>query len=267
MLSTATSFSSAGPSHPGSAAQGHPFANLQQDPSGAVVIGAHANSRYLEIQGKAVDVGDSLKQYGGTAFGSGAGHNLLAGLPSDTAAALEVTDLGDSLTKAYASLSDVEGFSSLRDSVKEFGITLPGDIPAVFGDDFAVAGFGALKEDPSVVAHVKTRTADRAISLFRNIPAGEQGPPLVVKPDSGGGYYLGTSDVAIAKATSGSLGEKAAFQLAVPDANGAGFALYVDIARIAQLDDSAPDELDALQAFGMTSDGDKGEFRIRLTVR
>lgn len=244
-----------------------PFANLKDDPSGAVVIGAHASSRYLEIQGKAVDVGDSLKQYGGAAFGSGRGHNLLASFPADTAAALEVTGLGDSLTKAYASLADAEGFSGFQDSAKQFGLTLPDDIPAVFGSDFAVAGFGDLANNPSVVAHVKTSDPDRAVSVFHNFPAGEDGPPLLVQPDAGGGYYLGTDAAVIAKATGGRLGETAAFTLAVPDAKDAGFALYVDIARIAKLADSSPDELDALQAFGMTSDGEKGEFRIRLTVR
>jgi hypothetical protein len=247
---------------------GTPFADLQSEPSGSFVVGAHADSHFLEITGKAVDVSDSLKQYGATSFGNGTGHNLLASMPIDATAALEITGLGDTLTKAYAELATKPGLTDIESQAKQFGLTLPDDIKTVLGTDLAVAIFGNLKVgDPAVAAHVLTDDPDGAVRILNGVPSSQDNPPFAVKKDGTDGYFIGTSAAAIAHATNGTLGDSAPFRRALPDAKDAGFAVYVSIGRALGAANSAGPELENLEAFGMTADPTKGEFRIRLTVR
>lgn len=63
------------------------------------MVGARAHSHYIEVRGKAVDVGDSLQHYGSGSFGSTRGQNLIGAMPVDAPAASEATGLGDSLTR------------------------------------------------------------------------------------------------------------------------------------------------------------------------
>jgi hypothetical protein len=248
--------------------QSSPLQDISVDPSGSFVIGAHANSGYLEIQGKAVDVGDSLKQYGAGSFGAGHGANLIAAMPIDATAALEVTGLGDTMTKAYSSLSKQEGFQDVEQSARDAGLTLPDDLRKILGTDLAAAVFGDLKGgSPSVAAHVVTDDAAGAVQTLNRVAATGDTPGFAVQTDGGGGYYIGTSPSAITHATNGTLGESEPFKRALPDAKNAGFAVYVSIGRIAALLDEPPADITNLEAFGMTANAESGEFRIRLTVR
>jgi hypothetical protein len=117
-----------------------------------------------------------------------------------------------------------------------------------------------------VAAHVLTDDPAGAVRILNRVAATAGEGSFVVDTDGGGGYFIGTSQAAITHATGGTLGDSAPFKLALPDAKGAGFALYVSIGRAKQVaGDSAPDELSSLQAFGMTANGETGEFRMRLT--
>lgn len=237
-------------------------------PAGSFVIGVHADSHYIEVQGKAVDVGDSLQQYGSNSFGNRKGQNLIGAMPADATAALEVTGLGDSLTKAYDAIIQQPEFEGIQESAKEFGLSLPNDIRTVFGTDLAAGLFGDFKGgSPSVVAHVLTDDPAGAVRILNRAAATGEEPAYVVQADGGGGYFLGTSPEAVTHATGGSLGSTAPFRRALPDAKGAGFALYVSIGRAAQVTDDAPQELANLEAFGMTANGETGAFRMRLTFR
>jgi hypothetical protein len=240
--------------------------NLDADPSGSLVVGAHADSRYLEVVGKAIDVGDSLKQYGSGTFGNGKGHNLIGKMPIEATAALELTGVGDSLTKAYAQFSRQDGFQDVQDQAKQYGLTLPDDLRTVFGTDLAVSVFGNLNESPRVVGHVMTEKPDEAVKILTKIPSPEDTPPFALETDSSNSYFIGTDAGAIARARKGTLGDSAPFKRALPDAKDAGFALYVSIGRAAQVvGDTPPDWVSNLEAFGMTASGSTGEFRIRLT--
>jgi hypothetical protein len=239
---------------------------LDADPSGSFVVGAHADSNYLEVVGKAVDVGDSLKQYGSGTFGNGKGHNLIATMPIESTFALELTGLGDSLTKAYDSLQKEEWFGEINEAAQEYGLTLPDDLRTVFGTDLGVGVFGNLRENPRVVGHVMTERPDEAIKILTKIPTPEDTPPFALEAEGSNSYFVGTDAGAIALARRGTLGDSAPFKRALPDAKDAGFALYVSIGRAAQIaTDSAPAWVSHLEAFGMTASGDSGEFRIRLT--
>jgi hypothetical protein len=239
---------------------------LDKDPSGSFVVGARADSDYLEIVGKAVDVSDSLKQYGAGNVGNGKGHNLLATMPVEATAALELTGLGDSLTKAYAKLAHDQSFQGLENKAKEYGLNLPADLRTVFGTDVGIGVFGNLQDNPRVVGHVLTEQPDEAIKILTKVPTPEDTPPFALEKESSNSYFIGTDAGAIALARKGTLGDSAPFKRALPDAKDAGFALYVSIGRAAQLGgDATPAWIGKLQAFGMTASGDGGEFRIRLT--
>jgi hypothetical protein len=236
------------------------------DASGSFVVGAHADSRYVEIQGKAVDVGDSLKQYGATQFATGRGHNLIATMPIETTLALEITGLGDTLTKAYDSLAKEDWFGSANEAAAQYGLTLPDDLRTIFGTDLGVGIFGNLDTNPQVVGHVMTEKPDDAIKILTQIPTPEDTPPFALEREGDNSYFIGTDAGAIQRARKGTLGGSAPFKRALPDAEDAGFALYVSIGRAAQFaGDSAPDDIKQLEAFGMTANGETGEFRIRLT--
>jgi hypothetical protein len=235
-------------------------------PAGSFVVGANADSNYLEVVGKAVDVGDSLKQYGASSFSNGKGHNLIATMPVESTFALELTGLGDLLTKAYDSVAKEDWFGAVNESASEYGIRLPDDLRTVFGSDVGVGVFGNLNDNPRVVGHVLTERPDEAIKILTKIPTPEDTPPFALEKESSNSYFIGTDAGAIALARKGTLGDSAPFKRALPDAKDAGFALYVSIGRAAQLIDSHPSWLDHLEAFGMTANGSSGEFRIRLTV-
>ncbi|MDT7573612.1 MAG: hypothetical protein QOE05_3786 [Actinomycetota bacterium] len=238
---------------------------LDADPSGSFVVGAHADSHYIEVVGKAVDVGDSLKQYGSGTFGNGKGHNLVATMPIESTLALELTGLGDSLTKAYDSLQKEEWFGDVNEAAQEFGLTLPGDLRTVFGTDVGVGVFGNLEDNPRVVGHILTEQPDEAIKILTKIPTPEDTPPFALEKEGSNSYFIGTDAGAIALARKGTLGDSAPFKRALPDAKDAGFALYVSVGRASALADDVPDWVEHLEAFGMTASGETGEFRIRLT--
>jgi hypothetical protein len=239
------------------------------DPSGSFVVGAHADSDYIEVVGKAVDVSDSLKQYGSGSFGNGQGHNLIATMPIESTAALEITGLGDSLTKAYDKLVAQPGFQGLETQAREYGLNLPQDLRTVLGSDVGVGVFGNLRDNPRVVGHVLTEQPDEAIKILTKIPTPEDTPPFALEKESSNSYFIGTDAGAIALARKGTLGESEPFKRALPDAKDAGFALYVSIGRAAQLagDATLPTWVSHLEALGMTASGQDGEFRMRLTVR
>ncbi|MDX6197235.1 MAG: hypothetical protein QOJ79_386 [Actinomycetota bacterium] len=240
---------------------------LDANPSGSFVVGAHADSNYLEIVGKAVDVGDSLKQYGSGTFGNGRGHNLIATMPIESTVALELTGLGDTLTKAYDKLSVEPGFTDIEGQAQQYGLHLPQDLRTVLGTDVGVGVFGNLNDNPRVVGHVLTEQPDEAIKILTKVPSPEDTPPFALEKESSNSYFIGTDAGAIALARKGTLGDSAPFKRALPDAQDAGFALYVSIGRAAELGgDQVPAWVSHLEAFGMTASGTTGEFRIRLTV-
>lgn len=239
---------------------------LDAQPSGSFVIGARADSSYVEVVGKAVDVGDSLNQYGSGTFGNGKGQNLLATMPVESTFALELTGLGDSLTKAYGSLQKQDWFGQASADAQQVGLTLPDDLRTVFGTDLGVGVFGNLDQNPRAVGHVLTEKPDEAIKILTKIPTPDDAPPFVLEAAGSNSYFIGTDAGAIALARKGTLGESAPFKRALPDAKDAGFAAYVSIGRAAQLGgNKVPAWVSRLEAFGMTANGQTGEFRMRLT--
>jgi hypothetical protein len=247
---------------PAAARKANPFfGNVKAAPTGAFVVGAHAGSNYLEIQGKAVGVDQGLTQLGAQQFGRLKTANLVATLPSDTVAAVEATGLGDVVSKAYAALPP-----AIKDATDGLGLKMPGDLAAILGTDTAI-GFTGVLSAPTVIAHVRTPNPAAAVSALNRLQRtmGTDAPwcpcdgkPFTVRRDATG-YVLSTDPHA---KTTGSLGKTASFTRAVPDAKTAGMVLYFNVRGL-------PPEMlrgvQGLDAVGMSVDA-SGAFRLRLTT-
>ncbi|MFP5219954.1 MAG: DUF3352 domain-containing protein [Actinomycetes bacterium] len=302
---------------------------------GRVVVGAHAESDAVEVEGRGIDVvaGQRLP----STIGARPGVDLVLGLPESTVAALGVTDLGPGLAQLYDELQQAGVPIDIDGMAAELGLQLPDDLVAVFGQQTAVALFEAQEaaarsrtDDPQRAAEVADAlTQLLAGGLFggsfaEGELAGEGMPDVYVdeglpedgfsfEEDSGtaelppvepgvdegtvidgsrvaqtgedlgvvvevldDGIVVGSSASAVEQMSSddGGLGGSELFQRAVPDADDAGFVLFVDIQRALELGGGAEalgesaEDVDPLEALGITSvGGEDASFRVRLTVR
>jgi hypothetical protein len=236
-------------------------ARTDAHPTGSMVIGAHASSQYLEVQGKGVQAGDSLGQLGGSALGKGRIGNLIGSFPNDTAAAFEVAGLGPALAAVYRSSPALKGVAA---AAAQFGFQLPADIVTVLGTDTAIgmAG-GGPGTSPAFIARVRTTSPDRAVSVLSRVAKDGKAPPFAVRKEAGG-YVLASDPADLGSMTTGRLGSTPSFRRALPDAKSAAMAVYVSFAR---LPIPSTQDLKSLDALGLTVDPSTGAFRLRLTVR
>ena len=241
--------------------------------SGRIIMGAHADSDYLEIA--AVSHGAA----GGKRPASTPANGALAKLSAaDTSAALEVTGLGGSLSQAWDGASAALGLGSeFSDFVDQFQLKLPEDLEAVFGTDITVSlrmppGGG----DPQVAAQVSTDRAARALQLLDTLGEPFGFPSENLHPrQTPGGYLISTSADYDPRAAAGAkkLGDDPNFQKAVPNRDHAGMIGYVNIGTILDTDPntSAQDKADwkHLGALGMSvvATPDGGRMTFRLTTR
>ncbi|NHC43657.1 hypothetical protein [Motilibacter aurantiacus] len=147
------------------------------------------------------------------------------------------------------------------------------DLRAVLGTDTAVAlGDDSASAAAGLGVTVRTRSddPDRAEQVLRRLlEAGEISGDVTVQRESDG---LRVS-VGTAGAT-GQVGSSDAFRRAVPDAEGQGFVMYVDLAKalaVAKERGENAEEIErwsALEGLGVSAtDGADSSARIRLTVR
>ena len=234
---------------------------------GLAVAGLSAADDHLELLGKAIDVTSPLAEE--SIIGAGEGGDLVQALPADTVAALSVTGLGAGLQQMFDAVYGDDDPMGLVQAAREAGVDLPDDLRPLLGEETAVAvlgeqdfGLRVRSADPDAAYDVLTRVASLAgldESTLRKLDDG---------------FAAGTTpDAVAAMAGDGDLGSTAAFRAAAPDADGAGYVAYVDLARLWELfghpEDDWSDDIDQLQSFGVTgsSDGRDSEVRARLTVR
>lgn len=238
---------------------------------GTVVAGAHAADDHVEVVGRAIDLESPYQLQ--TALGGGQGSDLVAGLPADTIAALSMTNLGSGLAELFGSAYGAEDPLGIAAAARDLGLSLPDDLRTLLGDQTVIGMFG--EQDVAV----RARTADpdaafrTASTLAQTFTGGGDTSQLLRRLDDG--LAAGSSPMALDAISSdaGGLGETAAFRAAVPDAEEAGYVLYVDIARALQMFGSDLEEgaADAarLRSLGVTGSGDNrnSTFRMRLTVQ
>ena len=235
---------------------------------GLAVAGLSASDDHLELVGKALDVESPLSQ--DSIIGAGEGGDLVQRLPDDTAAALSVTGLGAGLQQVFdAVLGGEEDPMGIVAAAAEAGVRLPEDLRPLLGEETVAAVLG----ESDFGLRVRSEEPDASYDVITRV-AGIVGMDESNLRRLDDGYAAGTTPEALRGISSeGGLGGTDAFRVAAPDADGAGYVLYVDIARLWELfgnpDDDIARDVEQLQSVGVTgsSDGRDSTLRARLTVR
>jgi hypothetical protein len=235
--------------------------------AGRLAVGLHAASDYLELQGR------TFGATGGASAGRVAGTNLAGQMPADSLGALSLTGLGTALADAWPALSGTPfAAPAIGNAEKQFGLKLPGDFKALFGDETGAAiGPMVMGATPPKVT-VRTRGGDlpRAEQLMAMLTtAFGIAAPTTEKTDDG--FVVGTDAATVKAAATGAdrLGDSKSFKTAVPDAEHAGVVIYVNLDRavkdgLAAGTDAA--KLASLDAVGFTTTAEANPtLRLRLT--
>ncbi|MBA2769815.1 MAG: DUF3352 domain-containing protein [Sporichthyaceae bacterium] len=209
----------------------------------------------------------------------------LGELPASTIAAFGlaggdqlVAPMWDSLRKQMdAAGSDFD--KAEAEAEQSLGMKLPEDLEAVLGSNLLAAlDADGLTEGRVEVGVLTTTDPDRAAPIIdrmaRLLQEGEPGVRAELTED---GYVVASSGSMLRRLTAGgTLGDIEAFRRALPDADDARMALWLDVEPLVQsltgaFDGSAEVDpnLAPLAGFGMTvstQDGGSGEFRLRLVT-
>jgi hypothetical protein len=236
--------------------------------SGTVVAGLRAGDDHVELIGKAIDIESPLQLE--SAIGGGRGSGLVQGLPAETVAALSITNLGAGVAELFDTAFAEQDPLGLVAGAEGLGLTLPDDLRTLLGDETLVAAFDAS----AVGLRARTADVDQAYDAAQSLAALLTGgtDPAQVLRRLDDGLAIGSTPEALEAITTtdGGLGDSEAFRAAVPDADEAGYLVYVDVARAIEL---SGEELGAdagqLRSFGLSGSGDNrnSTFRLRLTVR
>jgi Protein of unknown function (DUF3352) len=216
-----------------------------------------------------------------------------AELPDGTVAALGLADGQSLLADAWESFrksmdaasgaSGGPGFDEMvAQAEQELGIDLPDDLAVLLGSNLVAAlggeglGSGALDLGAKV-----TTDGEKAMSILDRIEAAATrlgsgsgfDSNMVVRRTTDDGYVIGSSKATLDKLEQpGKLGEDEAFGNALPDLDGAGFALWVDLAALFDGfmgSDGVNENLEPIDGLGVTTDieGDgSATFRMRLVA-
>ena len=238
-------------------------------PTGRFVVGVHAASDYLEVQGKGRGITQLAKKGQTLAVGKGSG--LAGAYPADTQAVLSVTGLGPFASQLYTTYKKQAGLD-LEQYAQQLDLQLPGDFEALLGSDLALGGKGGADADalPSGALHVTTDKGTRAVEVLDDLL-----PQLgqdVKASKTADGYQLtlpSSAQAAFGKPTR-TLASTPAFTKAVPDAGTAAAVVYVNIGDLVDRYGDAKDKKDYAHvgAFGMSAKGGPdSSFTVRITTR
>jgi hypothetical protein len=240
--------------------------------SGHVVLGVRAEKDAVELVAKAVDVETGLESQDALVAQEGTG--LAGRLPRQAIVALSVSGLGKGLAEGYedivAGLEDLA--PDLEAQAEELGFDLPGDLETVLGDETALALWG---DDDEPQGLVRTRNDDPSAALdvleraFEQSGGGESGEDFRDYARTiEGGVVAGTPE-AVKAAEGKGLAEREEFRRAVPDAETAGFVLWVSLREALERAGLDDEQLEPLEAVGVTASGSgtTATARLRLTFR
>jgi hypothetical protein len=190
-------------------------------------------------------------------------------LPADTVGAAALSG-GDELVRSFHDQLDKAGMGeSVSSAEEDLGLTLPDDIAALVGSQTVLA-VGPGTDEPEVGMVSRTDDPDAARRAAEKIMAKvDPGSSVTVRSTADGTVLASTPGYADKLAASGTLGQQENFTAALPELDGAKFALYVDVQKaIALGDEEAPASAKAVKAFGITaaSDGDTTTVHFRLLV-
>ncbi|HEX5016435.1 MAG TPA: hypothetical protein VFX15_02480 [Actinomycetes bacterium] len=251
---------------------GDPFGELGRSGQMAAVLRAEPDA--IEVAGW---------MSGESPYGS-APVTLVNELPQSTLFALEFTGGAESFAEQWDALkegvdNDMPAGSferSLAQIEAQYGVRLPDDVVTLLGDDLvlAVDGDGLLTGVPGIGARSLTdpaEGADLARRLQRTLATWSGGFGLTAEGTDDGMVIASTPEFAdVLTGGGGDLGTKAAFQEAVPDADGASVVMWFDFSAVASLLALAEPEsaalIDPLDSLGVsvTSSDSGSTMRARL---
>jgi hypothetical protein len=246
------------------------------EPAGRVVMGVRAESDAIEATGRTFDLeaGDTQALATG-----GRGTGLVLDMPTSTDIAFSATGLGEVAAELWQKHRTDPGMGFEREA-RRMGLEMPGDLIALLGQEAALGVTLRDLDGPdwgAVTARVATDGPERALEVIDTLAA--TAPEDVLTSPAPDGYVVGNDREHLADAANGDngLAGDPAFARAVPDADGAGALLFVDLRSVAEVlstwgepvGPEAESGWDVLEAFGFTasSDDGNGEFTMRLTFR
>ncbi|GAB2920684.1 DUF3352 domain-containing protein [Nonomuraea fastidiosa] len=205
-------------------------------------------------------------------------------LPDTTAGAISISGLDQMVTKQWAEIEkqataagNAQVSQMLQQFKTRFGLNLPADLATVLGQNFTVAVDSEGLNTDQIKGGVRVTTdaakaqaiVDKVLNAFAQ---NGQPAPQIAKVAGDGVFTVATTDDYAKKlATEGTLGESETFQTAIPNADDANFAIFVDLDKIENLylqsmqgDDKANAEV--LRAVGVSGSQTDTEanFSMRL---
>ncbi|GAA3686750.1 hypothetical protein GCM10022224_059580 [Nonomuraea antimicrobica] len=207
----------------------------------------------------------------------------LGTLPATTAGALSISGLDQVLTKQWAEIEKqaaatggTEVAQMLQQAKTQLGLNLPGDLATFVGQNLTVAvdGEGLGGDQVKGGVRIATDPAKAQAILDKVLQGLSQGQPApqLAKATGDGVFAVATTDEYAKKlAEEGTLGDSETFQTAVPNADEANVALFVDLDKLESLylnsmqgDEKASAQV--LRAVGLSSTQTDTEaaFSLRL---
>ncbi|MGX7677759.1 DUF3352 domain-containing protein [Jatrophihabitans sp. DSM 45814] len=137
--------------------------------AGRVVAGVHATASHLEVN--ALLRGFTQNS---SSNSDPSAPRTLTRLPANTAAAVELTNVGGNLASNWSAIAAYPAAKQQVDMVaRGFGIALPGDLRAVFGTDLtaSVRLQSGQHGPPQVAVQTATGSPERAVNIIKSVAA------------------------------------------------------------------------------------------------
>ncbi|MDX3104452.1 DUF3352 domain-containing protein [Nonomuraea angiospora] len=208
----------------------------------------------------------------------------LGTLPATTAGAVSISGLDQMVTKQWtqiqkqaAATGGAEVKQMLEQAQSQLGLQLPGDLATIFGKNFTLAvdsqGLGGDQIKGGVRIATDPAKAQAIVDKVQQALTSQgQGAPQIAKVAGDGVFTVATTDeYAKQLAGEGTLGDSETFQTAIPNADDANYAVFVDLDKVESLylksmqgDDKA--NLQVLRAVGMSGTQTDTEATFSLRV-
>ncbi|GAA4194026.1 hypothetical protein GCM10022252_37920 [Streptosporangium oxazolinicum] len=205
-------------------------------------------------------------------------------LPASTAGAISISGLGEVIGKQWAQVMKSAdqaaggGVQQFADQAKQrYGLALPDDLVTLLGENITLAldSNGLSGNQPRFGAKIVTdpAKAQEVVGKIEKflVDSGTAVPQLAKVPGDGVFVLASAQDYATELNKDGALGDSETFQLAVPNAGEATFAVYADLDKVENLylnglQGEEKANLQVLRAVGIsgTQSGSEASFSMRL---
>lgn len=295
----------------GVGAPGAPNMDALVENAGRLVGALRFEDRYVELAGMVVDAKQPVDMAGGGATSIAELPDSTIGAMAFSGGREGVLGGWDQALNQLGSTPEMQSMvEAWLQSAEQAGINLPDDLATLLGDSFAVAvdesalaGLAGMGDPAAggqagagIGARIDTENPAEAEDVVRRLeeivgqmagmgqpelppeyedelPEQPQVPTLELATAQGDGVLGVAMEDGYAEqlTTAGALGDNDGFQVAVPDADSAQFAMYVDLATIIGAVGAGEDvaDVEALQAIGISGNNadDGGTFTMRAVVK